>query len=307
LKESSRRPEIGLLPQVILPLFALASVGYLLGRRQVNPAPLTFICLYLLLPLLLFSSLVRSPLGAAEAGRYIAWFALQVTVNALAVTALARWRGWPAPERSALTLALTSFNIGSYGVPVVLFALDEAALSGAMLLLVCSNISSGTFGVYIAAGGRQSPLAALGSVFRLPLVYVAALALTLNYLGLSLPETLLDSVAWIGRVGPVVAMVILGIQLAQLPLSGIAYRRLTGGIALKMVWGPAVGVTSAWLLGTQGAVFSTLLICSFLPTAINTLLLAVRFNSASDLLAAVLLGSTLLSPLGIGIALWYIQ
>ena len=260
----------------------------------------------MLLPLLLFSTLVRSPLEANEAARYIGWFALQIGLNTLAVAVLARLRGWSGPERGALTLALTSFNIASYGVPVILFALDEAALSGAMLLLICSNVASGTFGVYIAAQGRQSPTAALHSVLRLPLVYAAILALACNALDLRPPQHLLETLAWIGRAGPVVALALLGMQLARLDLGGLPYRRLAGGIALKTLWGPAVGVSCAWLLGAEGTVFSTLLVCSFLPTAINTLLLAVRFDARPDLLAAVLLGSTLCSPLGIGAALWWL-
>lgn len=292
---------------VILPLFVLVGAGYVLGKsRRLDPAPLTDICLYLFMPALLFSALVDSPLTAAAAARYIGWFGLQIVVHWVAVSMWARWRGWEGTERSAVILALSSFNVGSYGVPVVLFALDEAALSGAMLLFVCSNVSSGTFGVYIAAGGRLKPQQALVSVFRLPLVYAAVLALGVNAAGLQLPDRLLEAAAWVGRAGPVVAMAVLGVQFARLPLAEIPYRRLAGGIAAKLLWGPVVGVAGVWVVGAEGQVAATLLICSFLPAAINTLLLAVRFEARPELVGAVLLGSTLCSPLGIGAVLMWL-
>ncbi|MFH1569492.1 MAG: AEC family transporter, partial [Gemmatimonadota bacterium] len=61
--------------QVILPLFVLVGAGFLLGRyRRTGASHPTDLVLYVLLPVLMFTSLVRNPLSATAAGQYVAWY-----------------------------------------------------------------------------------------------------------------------------------------------------------------------------------------------------------------------------------------
>lgn len=293
--------------QVILPLFVLAGTGFLLARyRNTGAAHPTDVVLYVLLPVLMFTSLVRNPLSAAEAGQYLAWYFGYVLCAWAGTYLAAPLLGWDRPTRSALALSMTGLNCGSYGVPVVLFALGEAALSGAMLLVACSNITAGSIGVYIAAGGTRSSLHALASVFRLPLVYALLLALAVHALGLQVPARLLDMGHLVGMAGPTIALVVLGIQLAGIDVRGGQLRLVAAGTAAKLVLGPALGIGLTLLLGADGLTRQTLLIYSCMPTAINGLLLAVRFQARPELLGAILVGTTVLSPLAVTLVLSFL-
>ncbi|MFH1566605.1 MAG: AEC family transporter, partial [Gemmatimonadota bacterium] len=271
-----------------------------LGRyRRTGASHPTDLVLYVLLPVLMFTSLVRNPLSATAAGQYVAWYSAYV-LCAWAITYLAAaLLGWDRPTRSAMALAMTGLNCGSYGVPVVLFALGDQALSGAMLLTACSNITAGSIGVYLAAGGTRSSLQALGSVFRLPLVYALALALAVHTWGVSIPPRLLEMGHLVGMAGPTIALVVLGIQLSAIAGRGANLRLVAAGTAAKLVLGPALGIGLALALGAEGLTRQTLLIYSCMPTAINGLLLAVRFQARPDLLGGILVGTTLLSPLAV--------
>ena len=58
----------------ILPLFVLMATGYLLGRyRGTAAGPLSDVCLYILIPILIFASLVQNPMTGAEFARIFAW------------------------------------------------------------------------------------------------------------------------------------------------------------------------------------------------------------------------------------------
>jgi len=286
--------------KVILPLFLLAGVGFLLGRyRHVGARRPTNAVLYLFLPVLMFTSLVRNPLGAAEAGRYVTWYWGYLLCAWSGAYLVARLRGWDRPTRSAVALGLTGLNCGSYGAPVVLFALGEGALSGAMLLVALSNISAGSVGVYIAAGGTRSSLQALASVFRLPLIYALLLALIVHGLDLHLPEQVLTVGHAVGMGGPMLALVVLGIQLAGIDVRGGQLRLVAGVTLAKLLGGPALGIGLAAALGARGVAWQTLLIYSCMPTAINGLLLAVRYGAHPELLGGILVGTTVLSPLTI--------
>lgn len=282
----------------ILPLFALVAAGWVLGRwRRLDAAPLVDVCLYLLMPVLMFSSLVRDPLTADEAARYVAWYAGYVAVAWGVGASLGRLAGWGRPAASAASLSLMGINVGSYGVPVVLYAVGESALSAGMLLFACSNATAGSVGVYVAAAGRARPLQALASVFRLPLIYAVGAALLCTLSGVSLPARVLDTAHAIGMAGPTVALVVLGLQLARLDWRAAAAGQLVPTVTVKLLLGPALGIVLARLLAVDEQMLLILALMACLPTAINALLLAVRYDARPDLVGAVCMVTTLLSPL----------
>jgi predicted permease len=262
--------------------------------------------MYICLPFLLFSALVRHPITGLAAAQVFVWQAGMYLVSLPVIWLVARVMGWDKPTRSAVTLSLPTVNVASYGVPVVLFALGDEALAVIMLLFVYGNIFASSLGVYIAAGGRQSPLQALKSVFKLPLIYTAVLALTINGLAIPVPTSILDTADLIGKAGPILAIILLGIQVSRIQLRGHDSTALYGGIGAKVLLGPAIGIGLTLLIGAQGSVRDVLLVCSCLPTAINALILTVRFDARPDLLGGILIGSTLWSPLGLAAVLYWI-
>lgn len=298
---------MGFLIEVIGPIFTLIGCGYALGRRRrVDTESLADVALYVCVPFLLFSALVRHPITGVAAAQVLAWQAGMYALSTPAIWLLARALAWDRPTRSAVTLSIPTVNVASYGVPVVLFALGDEALSIVMLLFVYGNIFASSLGVYIAAGGRQRPLQALSSVFKLPLIYTAALAIGINAWGIPIPESVLTTSDLIGKAGPILAIVLLGVQVSRIRIDGGQKAILGGAIVAKIVIGPLIGVGLTWIMNAQGAVRDVLLICSCLPTAINALVLTTRFNARPDLLGGILIGSTLWSPLSLLAVLYWL-
>ena len=298
---------MGFLLDVIGPIFTLIGCGFILGRRRaIDTESLVDVAMYICLPFLLFSTLVRHPITGTAAIQVFAWQAGMYLISIPAIWLVARLAGWDGPTRSAVTLSLPTVNVASYGVPVVLFALGDEALAIIMLLFVYGNIFGSSLGVYIAAGGRQSPLQAFKSIFKLPLIYTAVLAIGVNLLGIKIPVSMLDTASLIGKAGPILAVILLGIQVSRIALRGDHSAVLYGGIATKILLGPIIGIGLTLVIGAEGAIRDVLLICSCLPTAINALILTVRFDARPDLLGGILIGSTLWSPLGLSAVLYWI-
>ena len=292
---------------VIAPLFTLIGCGFILGRRRkIDTESLADVAIYVCLPFLLFSALVRHPVTGLAAAQVFAWQAGMYLVSIAAIRLVAHLANWDQPTRSAVTLSLPTVNVASYGVPVVLFALGDEALAIIMLLFIYGNIFGSSLGVYIAAGGRQSPLQAFKSIFKLPLIYTAALAIGVNLLAIPIPASILDTANLIGKAGPILAIILLGIQVARIQLGGNSSGALYGGIGAKILLGPVLGIGLTLLIGAEGSVREVLLVCSCLPTAINALILTVRFDARPDLLGGILIGSTLISPLTLSAVLYWI-
>ena len=147
-----------LLLDVIGPIFALVGCGYLLGRRRkIDTEPLADVAIYICLPFLLFSTLVRHPVTGLAALQMFAWQGGMYLCSIPLIWLVARLFGWDSATRSAVTLSLPTVNVASYGVPVVLFALgDESGCREWVLPTPRSHRARRT--VTMLCGGRYSYL-----------------------------------------------------------------------------------------------------------------------------------------------------
>src|SRR4030088_1489338 len=79
-------------------------------------------------------------------------------------------------ELSAFLLVVMFSNGGNYGLPVVLFAFGNEALSHASIYFVTSSLLTYTVGVFVAGAGRRSVSRAIVAITRLQALYGAGAA-----------------------------------------------------------------------------------------------------------------------------------
>jgi predicted permease len=132
------------------------------------------------------------------------------------------------------------------------------------------------------------------------------LAVISIYLDLKPSAEFLDLLILIGKAGPQVALIVLGIQISGLKLRGQGSRELYGGIAAKLLLAPLIGCGLTFLIGAEGVIRDTLLLYSCLPTAISMLLLSVRLDARPDLVGGIIFVSTMVSPIPIALLLLFL-
>src|SRR5699024_11537670 len=101
-----------------------------------------------------------------------------ITVMLIGITMLIGWFMNSATEDVSAMLLGTLFpNSGTYGAPVMLFALGAVAFDYAIVLMVLPGFIISTVGIFIASfgsGGTISVKDAILSIFRIPVIYGAA-------------------------------------------------------------------------------------------------------------------------------------
>jgi hypothetical protein len=266
----------------ILPIVAIAGVGFVLGRFQdVDAGPLNTVTVYVLAPALVFHSLATTTLS----GRTLASVVVAVVVYHLLMIAVAegigRLLGETDPLLSALVLVSAFPNSGNYGVPVSEFAFGQTGRSTAVLYLSVQGVLLYTLGVYIASrGGGSGGLSGVRRVFTVPLVYAVIGALALRWLGVVPPAdtTAMQTLELVGESSIPVMLLILGIQLARTDY-GAALTRVGVPTTLKMLVAPVVAAGVALVVGfrepTVGRVF---VLESAMPAAITPLILLMEFS-----------------------------
>ena len=289
---------IAQLGAILLPVFALAAIGY--GWRRLG-VPfdrefITRITLNVSGPCLIVDSLSRleTPgrgfllmIGAAIA----MWVA---TVGAGAV--VLKLSG--LSQRSFLP-ALTIGNTGNMGLPLCLFAFGQEGLGLAVAVYVTNSVGQFTLTPMLQSG--TSPWRTL---LTSPVVYGAAIGAIVLGFDLSLPDWIASTINLLGNLLIPLMLIALGHTL------GALYARR---LPFAFGWGAArlvLGFTVAWLVaevaGLDGVAKGVLILQGTMPAAIFNYLFSARYNRDPDDVAGIVLMSTLLSVVTLPLLLAYV-
>lgn len=280
-----------LLP-AILPVSLIVCIGYMAGKTlKLDYQTLSHLAIYILVPALIASSLYRNTLSIQNAAGLIAGYLLTTVTLAAIVWLLSRGLQLSSPVKMSL-LATTLFgNAGNLGLPLVSFTFGAAGLERAIIYLIAASILMAGVGPALlnTAGVR----AGVALTLRLPLLWAMLAGLLLQLSGFKLPLRLDEGLELLGNAAIPIALVTLGMQLAQNPLRLGRYELMAAGLRLLIAPLIALGIGTSLQLATLD--LQVLVLQSAMPTAINTLIWVNEFGGEPTRVARTIVGSTLLS------------
>ena len=197
-------------------------------------------------------------------------------------------------------------NAGNLGLSVALFAWGEVGLELATIYYVGTNLTVNTFGAFFAARGNGGGRQALGKLVRLPGLYAFALAIILRTLQVQVPAILLKPIEQVAKATVPIMLILLGVQLSQTRLTG-QLGRVSLAAVLRLVGGAAAGFLIAPLLGMEGLVRQVVIMQSATPTAVNSSLMAIEFDSDAEYVTSTIFFSTLFSSVTLTVLLYYLS
>jgi malate permease and related proteins len=280
---------------VVLPVFIVAGMGFAVQRRfHPSISALTQTALYIMLPSLLFTSLLKVDLRSQEPLRILAFTLLLTAVMLVIALVIGRAAKLDRVTTSALMLTVAFPNLGNYGLPVVFLAFGESGLAIALVLIALQSLYGTTLSIFLASSGSMPLAAALGQVLRQPTIYAVAAALVVNLAQLQLPDFILAALTIPAQAAIPLMVIILGMQLAG--TRGIEAPRLVGAaVFTRLVLGPIIGVGLAILLGLTGVTRDVMIVGAAMPSAVFTIVMATEFNARPRLVSDVVIASTLAS------------
>ena len=293
--------------QLLFPDFSLIVIGYLLCRHTALNRPVwqavEGLVYYFLFPVLLFQSIVRTPLDLqAASGLMGAGLALGITGIALAyalphVPLLGRW----IDRRDHAASAQVAFRFNSF----IGLALAERLLGaqGLQLIAVLIGVCVPLFNVgAVWPMTRHAQRGFMGEIVRNPLIIATASGLVANLLGFSIPEFLAPTVTRIGAASIALGLMAAG---AGMQFQSLARGKLLGAsvLTIRHLLSPVI----AWLLARAfrlGAAETTILLTfSALPTASSCYVLAARMGYNGPYVAGLVTLSTVLGVASLPFAL----
>ena len=293
--------------QLLFPDFSLIVIGYLLCRHTALNRPVwqavEGLVYYFLFPVLLFQSIVRTPLDLqAASGLMGAGLALGITGIALAyalphVPLLGRW----IDRRDHAASAQVAFRFNSF----IGLALAERLLGaqGLQLIAVLIGVCVPLFNVgAVWPMTRHAQRGFMGEIVRNPLIIATASGLVANLLGFQIPEFLAPTVTRIGAASIALGLMAAG---AGMQFQSLARGKLLGAsvLTIRHLLSPVI----AWLLARAfrlGAAETTILLTfAALPTASSCYVLAARMGYNGPYVAGLVTLSTALGVASLPLAL----
>ncbi len=293
--------------QLLFPDFSLILIGYLLCRHTALNRPVwqaaEALVYFFLFPVLLFQSIVRTPLDfKAASGLMGAGLALGVAGIALAYALphLPGLRG-RIDLRDHAASAQIAFRFNSF----IGLALAERLLGpqGLQLIAVLIGVCVPLFNIgAVWPMARHTERGFVGEVARNPLIIATATGLVCNLLGLAIPDWAVPTVTRIGAASIALGLMAAG---AGMQLDTLARAKTLGVsvLAIRHLFSPVI----AWLLAKAfhlgPAETTILLLFSALPTASSCYVLAARMGYNGPYVAGLVTMSTVLGMASLPFAL----
>jgi malonate transporter and related proteins len=293
--------------QLLFPDFSLILCGFLVCRytalnRKVWEQVETLVYFFLF-PVLLFQSIVRSPLDLRAASGLIgAGLTLGVTGIALAyVLPRLPVLGRHIPARDHAASAQIAFRFNSF----IALALAErvAGPQGLQLIAVLIGVCVPLFNVgAVWPMARHAQRSFLRELVRNPLIVATAAGLAANFAGMTISPWLEPTVNRIGAASLALGLMAAG---AGMQLSSLARAKTlaVSVLAIRHLLLPLVALALSHLFGLSPVQASVLLAFSALPTASSGYVLAARMGYDGTYVAGLITLSTLLGMLSLPFAL----
>ena len=293
--------------QLLFPDFSLILAGYLVCRytalgRTVWEQVETLVY-FLFFPLLLFHSIIKSPLDVSAAANLIgAGWSMGLCGIALAYTL----PYWPLlarhiPQRAHAASAQVAFRFNSF----VGLALAErlAGPQGLLLIAVLIGVCVPLFNVAaVWPMAHHAQRGLLRELVRNPLIIGTASGLTANLLGLSLPFWIEPSISRIGAASLALGLMAAGAGM-QFGALGRAKTLAVALLTIRHLLMPLLALAFARMFGLSPIQTTVLLAFSALPTAPSAYVLAARMGYDGAYVGGLVTLSTLLGMASLPFAL----
>lgn len=297
-----------ILERNIAPIFIVIGLGFLIGKKfDLNVSTLSKLNFYVFVPAFIAINLYETDLSMNML-KIILFAAIYMVVNDLLARIIAKIRKYDTGMTGAFKNSIMFNNVGNIGLSLLtlVFSSDPYIVGGTtpylgdalgvlVTVLVFSNIATYTVGFYYAGRASMDIKDSIGKIFTMPSIYVIPIILLIKYLNFDLSESFVWPALVTVKNGMVsIALLSLGIQLsrAKADLKNIDVHI---SVFVRLIAGPILAFFLIRIFGFTGVIAQAMLISYSVPSAVNTVMIAIEFKNNENFATQSVVTSTLLS------------
>jgi len=290
---------INIILNIVLPIFILIAIGYTAQRILVmDVRTFTKLNIYIFIPAIMFVKVYETDVTWQLFETIAVYLIVICVLMYITGDIVARLFHYPKSKRKAFVNSIIFFNGGNYGLPLaeLAFQNNPVATTAQIFIMLIQNTMSSTFGVFQASSGNKNSAKALKNVLTMPSLYVLFVVILLKSYQFQLPQILMMPLRNIANGFIAVALITLGVQLAEVKAS-FRFEDVLVSSIIRLLIAPAVGAGIICLIGVEGLLAKSLILGVATPTAVNTAIIAKEFNNEPEYASQMVFVSTILSTL----------
>ncbi len=286
-----------IITQIILPMAVLVGMAFCYQKVfKADTQQFNNLVLYLLLPINIFHELSIKHVGLAELGKPFLFMVLLTAALAGLAWLAAKLLRLNPEQRVSFILSIAMINVGNLGLSLIFFAYGPDANHSALLVFIAFNIPLTTLAIYFSST-QNTRRGALRDMMKIPIFHATFLALLLNTLGVTIPAPVHTITGYLGQATFPIFTFVFGMQLANVQFTRTMFATVATASVLRLVISPLVAILCLGFIGVTGLSYKVALVQTSTPAPILPLMYAIRFNRSPELLAAIIIATTLLSVL----------
>lgn len=283
---------------IVFPVFSVIALGYAFARfKKIDLNSVIELLLFLTIPALVISSLLKKELILHEVG--LIFIASAVVVTGVGAITYSYLRLTNQRELRGFYLPTMFMNSGNMAFPLSLLAFGNEGLAVAIIYYVSISLFVYTIGISIAKG-RDG----FKEIFRLPLIYATIIGILLNITRTIPPEPLIVTLDMLGDATIPLMLISLGYKLDSIHIYSL--RMATIGALFRIFGGTFIAAFLVYILGIPGITGKIVILSSSMPSAVINFIFAQRYNLNPQLVASVIMVSTLMSLITTPVVLAFI-
>ncbi len=273
-------------------------------RDKIDEKTLVLLSLYCFQPILIFWGLTKSQINYDFILTPIIY--LVIVLLALIVLVFVNKQIFQDKKDQSIYLATSLVgNTGNLGIPLGIALFGIASVPYTSIINIANILFMYIFTVYFFARDKFLLKKAILSIFSIPGIWFAFLALLINYLEIPLSKYILNTLEMGAYTSMVIQLMIFGIYLAKIKIKTMPFKLAFHISFVKHIFLPFLGIFFILYFTSLDSFIACILVMELMvPLAVNNVNFAALFDCKPYDVTATVLISTLIF---VGLLYFYVQ
>ncbi len=280
---------------ILLGIYFFILLGFVAKKifSEIHERTLVLLSVYFLQPILAFWGIFSKPFEAIDFAAPAWYFAISVLAGILSFFLFSRLLNDPK-DVSIVTATGIIGNTGNLGIPLLIGLFGKSVAFYAVLINTANVFVLYIGGVFLYSLGKSNTRESLKNILKIPVLWFALTAISLNFLGVKLHPAILQTIEMGAYTGMTLQLIIFGVFLGGLTSLKTDIKIVAYGLLNKMLFVPLLAFVILYFAPLSTFLKTIVFIQICVPVAVNNVNFASLYDCKPYTVTVIILFSSLL-------------